>query len=474
MSTRIFRFILAVMMLAIAGITSAYAGNQNEPIRVATYNIEWFGGQGSSPERIERLKRVIDLLDADVIGLQEIADEDALRLIFSEDEWQIMIDEGSNDNQDVALAVRLPFMMVGHEGAANIDAEDENFLFPSDDSSNNFFFPNQRDILFSEIQIPGSDRTVFVMVQHAKSRSGGRTTTDPRREGASLLIVQEIERRFDGEAIILLGDFNDNPDDVSLNILETGDADAVAGPDDNSDDRFFVNLTQPLLAEDHVSWGLTEDDIENGLIITSVEGSRGHNNETRGTSGVIAPILFDQILASSVMLDEYTVTLTEVFDDPVAQEGHASGQTVVPREYASDHLPVLVELTFGVTVPDEGTPVIVVSPQPAIPQVRIVELLPNPVGDDAGHETVTLKNFGDQDVSLVGWRLVDRAGNEFDLSGSLAVGEELTITLPAGELPLNNSGGDEVSLFADDGSEQDRVHYSSSQAASGARITFGR
>ena len=36
--------------------------------------------------------------------------------------------------------------------------------------------------------------------------------------------------------------------------------------------------------------------------------------------------------------------------------------------------------------------------QPPLPKVRIAELLPNPEGEDAGNEEVTLKNFGTKDL----------------------------------------------------------------------------
>lgn len=59
-------------------------------------------------------------------------------------------------------------------------------------------------------------------VHHAKSRFGGRHTTDPRREGAARRLVHKLERAYHDEPYVLVGDFNDSPDDRSLNILEAG------------------------------------------------------------------------------------------------------------------------------------------------------------------------------------------------------------------------------------------------------------
>ena len=85
--------------------------------------------------------------------------------------------------------------------------------------------------------------------------------------------------------IVLVGDFNDNPDDQSLNILETGNAGA-AGGEENIPGTFMINLTEPLLALGHVSYGLNSADIISGtdFVDTIDSGSRGRNNDHRGTN----------------------------------------------------------------------------------------------------------------------------------------------------------------------------------------------
>jgi hypothetical protein len=67
--------------------------------------------------------------------------------------------------------------------------------------------------------------------------------SNPRREGAARAMLRVFERDFDGRGFILLGDFNDNPDDRSLNILETGDPNAPGGPEE-IDGPFLSNLTE--------------------------------------------------------------------------------------------------------------------------------------------------------------------------------------------------------------------------------------
>ena len=80
-------------------------------------------------------------------------------------------------------------------------------------------------------------------------------------------------------------------------------------------------------------------------------------------------------------------------------------------------------------------------------EVRIVSLLPNPDGIDHSAEQVTLQNLGAGSVSLVGWKVIDGSGGEAVLSGSIAAGATLTVTLDRPAM-LNNNGGDTVRLVS--------------------------
>ena len=124
-------------------------------VRVATYNIKFLSTNVQQEgDRLAKLREVIDLLDADVIGLQEIADRAALALVFPPQEWHLVIDDDSADAQDVALAVRKPFSVLGLP--PDLDADDPHFLFSS---ASNDLFPNRRDVLAVEVQVPNDPAT---------------------------------------------------------------------------------------------------------------------------------------------------------------------------------------------------------------------------------------------------------------------------------------------------------------------------
>jgi endonuclease/exonuclease/phosphatase family metal-dependent hydrolase len=442
-----------LLTIAVISLFASVAVAQEQIVRVASYNIKFLSTEvASQGDRRTKLQEVIRRLDADVIGLQEIADRAALNLIFPPSEWHIVIDDDSGDTQDVAVVVRKPLRIVGV--AADLDADDQNFLFPG--AANNTLFPNRRDLLFVEIGFPNQTGTFFVMVHHAKARVGGRATTDPRREGAAEAIVNTLKDRFEDKNFILLGDFNDNPDDRSLNIMETGDPSALGGPEE-IDGPFLLNLMEPLVAEDQVSHGRNSADIVDDRVNTVDSGSRERNDDARGTNQNTGDILFDQLLIPGWMGDLYVEDSARVFDQEVAVEGNNTTR-------ASDHLPVYADFDFGTE--EEGGP-----GGPNAATARIVSLLPNPVGEDARHEEVTIGNFGAAALNLSGWKLRDSSAQEFALSGTVPAGAKVTITMTTNTMPLTNSG-DAISLIDPQGGVKHHVSYTSVQAKPGQVVTF--
>jgi endonuclease YncB( thermonuclease family) len=103
--------------------------------------------------------------------------------------------------------------------------------------------------------------------------------------------------------------------------------------------------------------------------------------------------------------------------------------------------------------------------------VTIVALLPNPVGPDRGHEEVTLANATADEINLNGWKLRDRAGNQFALSGTIPALAKQVIRMTDPSMPLNNDG-DDVLLIGGSGAVRSKVSYSESQVTEGQQIEF--
>ena len=314
-----------------------------QTLKVATYNI-YFLHEDISPARRDRLTRVIRTFDADVIGFQEIQSKRALRSILPAD-YRIAILDDADENQELALAVRAPFRILSSHA-----------VFP--ERRHNSAFPGSRDLL--EVRVAGSTKEIVFLVHHAKSRSGGRVKTDPRRLSAAGMIVDHVRDNLSGQNVILVGDFNDNPDDRSLNALEYGTVHAVGGID-AAPDSFLHNATEKLVERDHCSYGLRNVARSKAKVSVSpvVPGSRTENNRWRNRvhdyrrDVKVKAVLFDQILVSMDLADR--ITAVGVFDDTSAVAGKASRVRFKGRglevnrkgDFASDHVPVWAEITLN-------------------------------------------------------------------------------------------------------------------------------
>lgn len=316
--------------------------DQAEELKVATYNI-YFLDDGISQARKSHLRTVLQQLNADIIGFEEINNPTALRNILPGDYEIAMLDD-SAEVQELALAVRSPLKI-----------ESYTYVFP--DTGFDEAFPRKRDLL--EVLVEGLGRKLVILVHHAKSRWGGRLATDRRREAAATHIMEHIRADLADKNVILLGDFNDNPDDRSLNILETGDPD-VAGGVDESDDTFLFNTSERLVARDYCSYGYSYLIAEamSDTFKLEVRGAREENNKWRDqehdyfSDVQIKAILYDQILVSMNLKGH--LLDTGVFNKAIAVQGEPSKVRFIEGKLhysqrgslASDHVPVWTVLSF--------------------------------------------------------------------------------------------------------------------------------
>lgn len=130
-----------------------------------------------------------------------------------------------------------------------------------------------------------------------------------------------------------------------------------------------------------------------------------------------------------------------------------------------DRVQMLYQPEDLIIVPDDA--VIVRPPPPPPPptperRVRIIAALVNPVGEERGHEVVTLLNLSPDAVDLTGWALADRNNGRQRLGGTLAPGGAAQLTLTA-QVTLNNTG-DTITLFDNTNAMIDQVAYSAKQA----------
>jgi uncharacterized protein YukJ len=125
--------------------------------------------------------------------------------------------------------------------------------------------------------------------------------------------------------------------------------------------------------------------------------------------------------------------------------------------------------TTGHSLPGEPGPI----PEAGDPHrtIRIVGALVNAVGPAPEAETVTLLNPGPASVDLGAWRLVDRNGQQFPLTGlGIDAGEAVRVRLGP-PIQLGNRGGT-ITLLDGAGLKVDGVAYTSADAVEGRTVVF--
>ena len=182
----------------------------------------------------------------------------------------------------------------------------------------------RRNILYAEFEIPGKD-TIHIFVNHWPSRYGGYTETAGDRFKVAEILKDSIDKilimKRDAK-IILMGDFNDEPADMSLLVLSGRQNVRDSG------DSSLINLMEQ---KDYL-W----------------QGTIKHEGQW---------FIFDQLLVSKALISDETGVVidgrAEIFDpdflleDDLQYTGKRPCRTYNGYKYNggfSDHLPVYLDL----------------------------------------------------------------------------------------------------------------------------------
>lgn len=244
-----------------------------------------------------------------IIGLAEVENKRVLNdLVESkhlDDEDYSFVHYDSSDERgiDVALLYKPNLFNVEYSETYSIYLE-------TDEGLRDY----TRDILLVKGKLDGENLTVIV--NHWSSRREGEKKTEPKRIASAqkvLEIIDSIKSENENERIIVMGDFNDNPNNKSLELIE--------------EDGGLFNPFKTVWSQD--------------------VGSLNHDFEWN---------LFDQILFSTNFFDTKYSKLAfdeaDVFDIKSLTQYHGKfkGQpfrTYVGKKYKggySDHFPVFITL----------------------------------------------------------------------------------------------------------------------------------
>ena len=257
---------IRISFLFIFSFFLSFSFAQKEPVSVAFYNLEnlfdtvdspmsgdfgWTpgGGKAWDTERYQRklnhLAYVIEKLDADdkqagpdILGFCEVENRTVVKDLINTSPidhagYEIVhYDSPDHRGIDVGLLYRKDRFEL-------IDSKTYTLTFPGEDY-------NTRDQLLVVGKLQGEK--VHVIVNHWPSRRGGQEKSNYRRVEAAKLTKSIIDSVQNAEAlanIIVMGDFNDDPDNESI-------ADVLQATSDKSKvgDNGFFNPLANLLSKD--------------------------------------------------------------------------------------------------------------------------------------------------------------------------------------------------------------------------------
>ena len=160
--------------------------------------------------KIKHCSEVLFDLDADILGLCEIENSKVLNdlnIAYKERDYSI-IHYDSPDNRGIDNALfydKNRFSVISSKAILNRLKNGS----------------NTRDILY--VMGEYQNRVLHLFVNHWPSNYGGREKAIPKRTSTAELIIGEIEilkKNDEFAEIIIIGDFNENPDEKNVKLLE--------------------------------------------------------------------------------------------------------------------------------------------------------------------------------------------------------------------------------------------------------------
>lgn len=293
------------------------------PVRVATWNVEGLGVEGAFD--FEATVRVLARLDADVVGLNEVLDEEgeALEALASRLGYDTVIHAANQPFGDTgnAMLARLPLVEATTPDGASLSG---------DPSANDV----TRRPVSARFEVPGTAAVLGVVGQHWKS---GFEPVDDFRRAVDGARTAQAASALDATLRIVMGDVNAEPDQTYEPATWISLPDGLPPSYDLGSDLAARLGEEGLPASPYALLG------EAGLTLVDA-AQRDGTLFTRPTSERRIDIVFaDDASRAAGLRTEVYDTRDDLPDQPgLADGGDRPELTDVNR--ASDHLPVLVEL----------------------------------------------------------------------------------------------------------------------------------
>ncbi len=363
----------------------------------------WKNSQVEAEEHMQAVADIINRSSPDIINLVEVENLEALTVLndkfLAGRGYKPYFKKGKDTStgQDVVLLSR-----VDPEGGA-IDREDAT-------ATKSGVTKGVSKNYFAKFTVSG--KKIALVGLHFLAFPTHAQRAREREAQAEVIRLRAVALKSEGYEVIVLGDFNDY-DGETL---------------DHQDSRPVSRVLETVRS---LEAGPADDLVNAASFVTKPNRYTAHWDQD-GDDVVDFPKELTSI--DHVLLSPGLVQRVDHVEFP-----HHHNPVLHP-----DHFPIVVHLKLA------DTPV---------GALRIVRLLPNPVGDDSLAEEVSLKNTSNQPIAVAGWKLRDAANTVWDLTslGIIAAGETKVIKRTGG-MSLNNSG-DTVDLLNQAGTVLQTVVY---------------
>ena len=369
----------------------------------------WRGAPDEADEHLEEIADIIIAHNPDIVNLCEVENLDALERLNTEFlagmGYAAYLEKGRDTytGQDVGLLTR-------------IDPEGGSIVHDRRTGRSGATTKSVSKNYVARFDVGG--RKIGVVGLHFLARPSSEDRRPGRQAQADAVRQMAVELADAGYDVIVLGDFNDYDGDPDCLDIE--------GNEPISTVLAQIRGMRPAN---------TGDDLENAASLLPQAARYTAHRDRNRNDRVDAPREFSAI--DHLLVDQDLWGLVEWADIP---------HTYDPLQ-VSDHYPVVVSLRLDNSGGGNGS----------VPPLRITAVYPNPPTQERENESIRFEVTGTSPMSVNGWRVIDKADTEWELTGTHGPGA-FEFTRSGQPMGLNN-GGDRLQLVKPDGTVVQTVVY---------------
>jgi len=324
---------------------------KEQTLDIVTWNIEWFGDESNSPaagnpnsDQIQKdsVKAILLSMDADIIGVEEIADDALFAQLVSElPGYDYILSEATSYPDGTGVKQKIGFLYK----TATIspvstkvllatvhpyyNGGDASYLADYPDAPDRFYASGRLPFMMvADVTINGATERISFIDIHARANSSNdpQSRYDMRKYDVEAL-KDTLDAYYANDNIILLGDYNDDVDVTVADVITT-----VSTYQEYVDDAVNYDILTSVLSDDGFrSYVFRENMIDHIMVSDELSSkyidgsSRVHYEFYDGDYSTTASDHFPV----SIRLQLESLELVSVFKTDVSCDGNNDGTAVI-------------------------------------------------------------------------------------------------------------------------------------------------